>query len=368
MITEGDVLIVGGGPAGLAAAIAASQKGFRVVVADGAGPAINKVCGEGLMPEAALALAALGVKLREEECHAIRGVQFADAGAAFRADYGYANGLGVARTKLHERMIERAEECGVSLLWNTPITGIQEQGAISNANLLRAKWIVGADGARSRVRRWIGLETASSKPNRIGIRRHYSMRPWSDFIEISWGRASQAYVTPIAPNEVCVVLISKRAGLQFDEGLREYPWLAERLSGQAQSGRERGDATSMFQLKQVFRNNVALIGDASGSIDAIAGQGLALSFQQALALADALEQEDLKQYQAAHQQVFRRPRQLAQLLLLLSRWDGVRGAAFRLLQATPKVFELLHAYHMAVKRPIRTNLSEARLDARTPAA
>lgn len=364
---EGDVLIVGGGPAGLAAAIAASQKGFRVVVADGARPSIDKVCGEGLMPEAALALGALGVKLAEDECHAIRGVQFADAGATFRADYGYANGLGVARTRLHERMIARAEECGVPLLWGTPITGIHAQGAISNGKLLRAKWIIGADGARSRVRRWIGLETAGTKPSRIGIRRHYLMQPWSDFIEISWGRASQAYVTPISPKEVCVVLISKRAGLQFDEGLKEYPELAGRLADQAQLGRERGASTSMFQLKRVFRNNVALIGDASGSIDAIAGQGLALSFQQGLALADALEQGNLKLYQESHRSVFYRPRQLARLLLLLSRWDSVRGATFRMLQMAPKVFEMLHAYHMAVKRPIPASLAKVGVESRTGA-
>jgi len=42
-----DIFIIGGGPAGLAAAIAARQRGFRVVVADGAQMPINKPCGEG---------------------------------------------------------------------------------------------------------------------------------------------------------------------------------------------------------------------------------------------------------------------------------------------------------------------------------
>src|SRR5580698_1970330 len=45
-----DVFIVGAGPAGLAAAIAARQKGFEVVVADGSEPPIEKPCGEGMMP------------------------------------------------------------------------------------------------------------------------------------------------------------------------------------------------------------------------------------------------------------------------------------------------------------------------------
>lgn len=49
--TEIDVFVVGGGPAGLAAAIAARLKGFTVAVADGAHPPIDKACGEGLMPD-----------------------------------------------------------------------------------------------------------------------------------------------------------------------------------------------------------------------------------------------------------------------------------------------------------------------------
>ena len=45
-----DVFVIGGGPAGLAAAIAARGRGFRVLVADGAQPPIDKACGEGLLP------------------------------------------------------------------------------------------------------------------------------------------------------------------------------------------------------------------------------------------------------------------------------------------------------------------------------
>src|SRR5438105_7308201 len=44
-----DVLVIGGGPAGLTAAIAARLKGFDVAVADAAHPPIDKACGEGLM-------------------------------------------------------------------------------------------------------------------------------------------------------------------------------------------------------------------------------------------------------------------------------------------------------------------------------
>jgi len=58
---ETDVFVIGGGPAGLAAAIAARRAGFDVVVADRSQPPIDKACGEGLMPDGLSALQRLGV-------------------------------------------------------------------------------------------------------------------------------------------------------------------------------------------------------------------------------------------------------------------------------------------------------------------
>ena len=62
-----DVFVVGGGPAGLAMAIAARQRGFRVVVADGQQPPIDKACGEGLMPDGLAALERLGVSVEDRD-------------------------------------------------------------------------------------------------------------------------------------------------------------------------------------------------------------------------------------------------------------------------------------------------------------
>jgi flavin-dependent dehydrogenase len=76
MIEQTDVFVIGGGPAGLAAAIASRKKGFRVVVADGARWPIEKACGEGLMPETLAALRELGVSIRPTDGHVLRGVKF----------------------------------------------------------------------------------------------------------------------------------------------------------------------------------------------------------------------------------------------------------------------------------------------------
>ncbi len=349
---ETDVFVVGGGPAGLAAAIAARQKGFRVIVADGAKPPITKACGEGLLPDALAALNQLGVELREKDGRALCGIQFEDDRSSVSARFPDEHGLGVRREILHQRMMERARDCGVSLLWNMPVTGVNEDGVVAGGNKIRARWVIGADGRGSRVRRWSGLESFGAQRVRFAFRVHYRLEPWSDFTEIHWADEAQAYVTPVGPQEICVVLISKKQDLRFDESLLSFPKLDDRLKGAARASAERGAVTSMVKLKRVYRGNVGLIGDASGSVDAITAEGLSLSFRQASALADALEAGDLRHYQEAHQRMSRRPWQVGNLLLMLGRQTGLRKRTMRSLEAAPQLFERILAYQMGETRPL----------------
>jgi len=347
-----DVFVVGGGPAGLAAAIAARRRGFRVTVADGAKPPIAKACGEGLLPDALAALRQLGVELSEKDGRALRGIQFEDDRSSVIARFPDQHGLGVRREVLHQRMIECARECGVLLLWDTPVTGVQEARVVAGGKSIRARWIIGADGSGSRVRRWIGLESFGARRSRFAFRVHYRLEPWSDFTEIHWADEAQAYVTPVGPEEICIVLISKRQDLRFSQSLLSFPKLVERLEGAARASAERGALTSMAKLKRVYRGNVGLIGDASGSVDAITAEGLSLSFRQATALADALEAGDLHHYQQAHQRLSRRPWQVGNLLLLLAGQTGLRQRTMRSLTAAPQLFERMLAYQMGETRPL----------------
>jgi len=350
---ETDVFVVGGGPAGLAAAIGARTRGFRVIVADGVKPPIIKACGEGLLPDALKALGKLGVALREEDGRAFRGIHFEDDQSSVSADFPDGHGLGVRREVLHQRMMERAQDCGVEFLWNTSVAGLYKDGVIAGGNKIQARWVIGADGSRSRVRRWSGLESHISKRNRIGFRQHYRLEPWTDFTEIHWGEAAQAYVTPVGAQEICVVLISSIPNSCFDENLRKFPKLANRLRLAPSASHERGAVTSMFDLKRVVRGSVALLGDASGSVDAITGEGLSLGFRQATALANALAAGKLERYEKAHRRLARRPRLMGNLLLLLGGQSGLRERILRALEADPQVFESALAYHVGETRPLQ---------------
>ena len=105
-----DVFVIGGGPAGLAAAIAARKKGFEVMVADGAEPPIDKACGEGLMPDALAILRTLGVRVSAHEGFAYRGIRFVGESEQAKGHFPLLKGIGLRRPVLHQKMIERAEQ------------------------------------------------------------------------------------------------------------------------------------------------------------------------------------------------------------------------------------------------------------------
>ncbi len=340
-----EVLVIGGGPAGLAAGIAARLKGFEVIVADGAKPPIDKACGEGLMPQTVTSLRELGVPLHPSDGGKFQGIRFNDGRISIEAKFPATQGLGVRRTVLHQRLLERAKECGVSLLWNSPVSRLTPDGAIVGGMTIQAKWLVGADGIRSRVRRWVGLDTASQKHVRFAHSRHYRIQPWTNFVEIHWGRNSQVYVTPLLAEETCVVLISRDPEMRFEDAWREYPQLADCLRRAEVSSAQRGAITATYSLDRVYRGNVALTGDASGGVDAITGEGLGLSFRQAIALSDALRAGDLKPYQIAHRRLARRPLLMSHALLFLDRNPQLRKGVFGTLERDPALFARLLAMH-----------------------
>ena len=103
MLAETDLFVAGGGPAGLAAALAARKRGLRVIVADRAQPPIDKACGEGIMPDGVAALREIGVQLTAADGVAFRGIRFLDGELQARASFPNSEcGFGIRRTRLHE--------------------------------------------------------------------------------------------------------------------------------------------------------------------------------------------------------------------------------------------------------------------------
>ncbi len=300
------------------------------------------------MPDAHRDLAALGVTCEPAEGSAFRGIRFVNwtdgEPVSVSADFAAGEGVGMRRTVLHARLVERALDAGVRLQWKTHVA--LGSGVSLNSEPCRYRYLVGADGQSSRVRTWAGLDGGRLISKRFGFRRHYRIPPASHYVEVHWCALGQAYVTPVAPNEICVAVVTRHSATRMQRVIDAIPFLRERLAPIEASTRERGALTTTRRLWRVVKGNVALIGDASGSVDAVTGEGLAISFRQAGLLSHSLHNGSLESYAAEHEKTLQMPRRMARALLLMDAYPSVRNLAMRVLAREPKLFHGLLQVHM----------------------
>ncbi len=277
-----DVLVVGGGPVGLAAAIEARLAGLSVTVVEAREGAIDKACGEGLMPGAVPLLARLGVEPRG---FALRGVSYQDGQREANHQFVTGSGLGVRRTTLHTALHNRAVELGTDFVY-AKVDSITNTADFVEAAGIRAEWMLACDGLHSTVARLAGLHRpAQGSRRRYGLRRHYRVEPWSDLIEVHWNRLGELYVTPTADGMVGVALLASK-NTSFEEALAASPALAAKVSDPVTELRGAGPLRQRTTAR--VKDRVMLVGDASGYVDAITGEGLRLGFDQARAAVAAI--------------------------------------------------------------------------------
>lgn len=341
-----NVCIIGGGPAGLAAAIAIAQSGCSVTVVDHAVPPIDKACGEGLMPDSIAVLHRLGVAIPFNTGFRFRGIRFSDAYSAVASDFPNGQGIGIRRVVLHALLLKRAQELGVTCHWSAKDIRVSAKQVNVAGRTVHSDFIVAADGQNSSTRRACGLHNIARERCRYGFRRHYRVAPWSPYMDLHWGPQCQIYITPVANDEVCVAAMSRSAKMRLDGALAHFPAVRERLAGAAPVSREMGALSVSRKLRRVCRDDLALVGDASGSVDAITGEGLCLSFKQALSLAEALQSGSLNNYESQHKAVSRRPHLMGMLMLSLDKHAGFQRKAIAGLAHCPNVFSSLLAVHV----------------------
>ncbi len=311
--------MVGGGPAGLATALYARDRDLEVTVLDRQEPPIDKACGEGIMPSGVDHLRRMGVDVASNASTWIPGIRYRRGEDLTQARFPRGRALGYRRTALHRALVERARARAADLRWGVRATGLSGRSVETDRGRISARWIVGADGLHSRVRSWANLEADHDRADRYGVTRHYRRPPWTDFVEVYWADAFEAYVTPVGPDEVCVALLTDRPDVDYDDRLERLPPLAEKLTSAPAPGRDRSWGPFYRGPRAVWSEHVALVGDAAGYRDAITGEGLSVAFKQAHGLSKALAAGDLARYGRHHRRVTRVPFALIEGVLWLKR-------------------------------------------------
>lgn len=299
-----DVIVVGGGPAGATLALRLGQAGFGVTLFDQSRFPRDKPCGEGLMPGGVEVLRSLGLEAAVGG-RPLRGVCYHVGSGAVRAGFESAlarrcHGLGQRRLRLDAALWQAAaatanvtayEEACVEapVLEHGRIAGVLVGGQVH-----RAACVVAADGANSRLRRKLGLESCFL-PRRVGLRAHFSRaadQPPLHDVQIFVRPGYEFYVTPLPGREVLVALlahqdaVSSNLKLAFQRWRDAEPLLCRWLEGAQQISELAGRAPLLRKSKR--RNlppGLVLLGDAATSVDPITAGGMSLALVSAELLA-----------------------------------------------------------------------------------
>lgn len=351
-----DAVVVGGGPAGLAFACAAAARGLDVVVLERREGALDKACGEGLLPAGRRALEALGAAALVDPAgrwpiEELRWID--DDGASVAARLLGGGGLGIRRTALSAALRARAAALGAEVRTGAQVIAHRRGGdriaaALAGGGEVAGRVLVAADGLASSVRRREGLDRPVSAALRFGLRRHFAIAPWGRAVEVHFARGVEAYVTPVGPGQVGVAFLFERGeGPRFDALLGRFPALSARFAGMRTIGDVRGAGPLARRASARVADRLVLLGDAAGYLDAVTGEGLSLGLGCAMDLAALLPEAiargasaaALHGYEAAWRRRWRVYATWTTLMLQLARRPRLRGAALRLARTWRGAFE-----------------------------
>jgi geranylgeranyl reductase family protein len=325
-----DVVVVGAGPGGSAAAYWCAAAGLNVLLLDKASFPRDKVCGDGLTPRAVAELVSMGLPIRAEDGWIRnRGLRVHGGGHTVELPWpelsSYpAYGLARRRSSLDQLLVDHARAAGAKVLERTQVTGPlldERTGRVVGVTArhvdddepltFRAPLVVAADGVSSRLATALGRATRPDRPMGVAVRTYFrSPRhddPWmTSYLELWDGVPNQSNLMPgygwvfaLGDGTVNVGLgsvSSTNAATKVDYRDLFAKWMANAdpewgFTSENQDGPVRGAALPMgFNRGPLYGNGVMLVGDAAGMVSPFNGEGIAYALAAGRVAAEAATQ------------------------------------------------------------------------------
>lgn len=361
-----EVVVVGGGPAGCAAAAFLRQRGHDVLLVDAAAFPRDKICGEGISPEAWRLFRAIGAEaaVRGLRPHPLRGMRLtAPDGTTFLGEYGDERdpGLAVRRKQLDEALLRSVRAGGVEarlgvravdlILDRGRVAGVVLDGPDGGASV-RARLVVGADGRASVVARRLGLLREHPRLHKYAVRGYWDgVEGLGEFGEMHVVGGSYCGIAPLGARSANVTFVLDRRDMRpaagdleafYRETLRRWPRIVERLHAARLLDPPRAIGPLALEARAVTAPGALLVGDAAGFYDPFTGEGVTLALrgaEMAAAVASralaAGTTHDLRAYEIERHLATRDKFRLNRLLQHVVSFPGLSNAVAARLRRRP---------------------------------
>jgi menaquinone-9 beta-reductase len=366
-----EVVVVGGGPAGTAAAVFLRQAGHEVVLVDEARFPRDKVCGEGVSPEAWRLLARMGADaaVRALRPRPVRGMKLTSPdGTAFAGAYTAARepGFAVRRWCLDRALLDCARGTGVDVREGVRardvvrrdgiVRGVVLEGADA-PEYLESRLVVAADGRRSVIARKLGLLREHPRLRKFAVRGYWKgVEGLSDFGEMHVTRGGYCGIAPLGHDEANITFVLDQADMRPAGGhlagfylrtLERWPRIRERLSRAVLTSPPRAIGPLALEARRVSAPGAVLVGDAAGFYDPFTGEGVTLALRGAELAAEVAHgalvagSTDLRRYDRLRDEATRDKFRLNRLLQRVVAWPALADGVARRLSRRPDLADQL---------------------------
>jgi flavin-dependent dehydrogenase len=331
----------------------------------------SKACAEYLSPGAVTILTRLGVfsqltpdvgrRLRGMDIRAPNGTHYL---VEYRQETGVEHSFAVPRSDLDTALLRVARARGAQVLEGFQVTdvivsdgllrGVTGRDSTGRVSALRARLVVGADGAHSVVARKLRLRRRVRWPRRLGLVTHLAGVSWPhDYGEMHIGRDGYVGVAPVAADIVSVGLVKPlprgrlgRPEQALRSALADYPDLATRLDAGKPVDSVRGVGPLASDVRSCVGPGFALVGDAAGFFDPFTGEGIFRALRGAEILARATDRalgDDAgpihlgRSYERTRRAAFRSKEQLTALIQIFVHGPGLMNYVVDRLQRRPRL-------------------------------
>ena len=297
-----EVIIIGGGLAGLTAAIHLSKLGLQVTVIEKNSYPKHKVCGEYISNEVVPYLNWLDLNLEDLNPTHITKLEFSSANGKTIKSILPLGGFGISRFTLDENLYKKALDNGCTIVQDQVENILFEDNKFiittTNSAVLRSEMVIGAFGKRSNVDQKMNREFTHKKSFWLAVKAHYSGKFPNDCVGLHNFKGGYCGVSKVEKGIINICYLADYKTFKQYKNITEYQNNIVSQNPHLRSIFENSTllfekpltiSQISFEKKQAIENHVLMIGDTAGLIHPLCGNGMAMAIHSAKIASELVE-------------------------------------------------------------------------------